>query len=244
MTKAFKTASMCDPAAAASHNLVGQRLGRKGQETREKILCAMLRLAEDPCGPAVTLTNVAREASVRLTNLYLYFPDLGDLLLAGLARVMETADDAYVGRLRRRWDDDQLQEECLAFLKAHFDFWKCHARLFHMRNALADANDLRVMEYRNVATRPLIDLLIGQMDCAPEEGSGANNFATVLVTALERMATVVTNPNFYLMAGHKAPVNNDAYVDGLLHAEAEIIVFAIRQQRQRNAGMGVAPGAP
>ena len=72
--------------AAVSHNLVGQRLGRKGQATRERILDAMLRLLADAEGPPVTLTGVAREAGIGLSNLYLYFPDIGELLLAALRK--------------------------------------------------------------------------------------------------------------------------------------------------------------
>ncbi|HMP57284.1 MAG TPA: TetR/AcrR family transcriptional regulator, partial [Novosphingobium sp.] len=93
-------------AVAVSHNLVGQRLGRKGQATRERILDAMLRLLADPEGPPVTLTGVAREAGVSLSNLYLYFPDLGELLLAALRKVTEDTDSAHVEKLRRRWPDD------------------------------------------------------------------------------------------------------------------------------------------
>ena len=77
-------------AEAVSHNQVGQKLGRKGQQTRERILSAMLELLAEVDGPPVTLTAVAKEAKVRLPNLYLYFPDMGALLLAALERVMVT----------------------------------------------------------------------------------------------------------------------------------------------------------
>ena len=72
-------------ARAVRLNLAGQRLGRKGQETRERVLSAALRLFDDAHGPPVTLTGVAREASMRLSNLYLYFPDMihGFLTMGG-----------------------------------------------------------------------------------------------------------------------------------------------------------------
>ena len=93
-------------------NLAGQRLGRKGQETRERILAAALRLLEDPENPPVTLTSVAREATIRLTNLYLYFPDITELLLAALVRGMDDADTAFMQSLRSRWPH-RLSQSCV-----------------------------------------------------------------------------------------------------------------------------------
>ena len=116
---------------------------------------------------------------------------LGALLLAALARVMDTAEDAYLARLRRYWHDETLQQSCLAFLRAHHEFWNRNARLLHMRNALADAGDLRVLRYRNDATLPLIDLLAGQI---ADGGKEQHMVATVLLTGLERVAMNVVQP--------------------------------------------------
>lgn len=221
-------------AASVSHNQVGQKLGRKGQETRERILTSMLRLLAERDGPPVTLTSVAKEAKVRLTNLYLYFPDMGELLLAALVRVMDTAEEAYLDQLRQRWPDAELYDSCLTFLQAHYDFWNRHARILHMRNALADANDLRVLQYRHYATRPLIDLLVAQMGDGPGEGRRSEYVATVLLTGLERVATVVTNPNFRLFAEHDDEALCKAHVRALLEAEAEVIALAIAHRRSRS----------
>lgn len=229
--------TVSEQVASVSHNQIGQKLGRKGQETRERILSAMLRLLDDPDGPPVTLTSVANEASIRLTNLYLYFPDIGQLLLAALGRVMDTAAASYLDRLAKRWPDEALEQSCLDFLTAHYEFWKRNARILHMRNALADANDLRVMTYRNMATAPLIDLLAAQMDCPPDEGEDGRSMqvATVLLTGLERVATVVTNPHFVLISNKKAAIDREKFVAGLIAAEAEVITNAIRHRRAMQA---------
>lgn len=224
---------------SVSHNQVGQKLGRKGQETRERILTSMLSLLAERDGPPVTLTSVAKEAKVRLTNLYLYFPDMGELLLAALVRVMDTAEEAYLEQLRQRWPDATLYDSCLTFLQAHYDFWSRHGRILHMRNALADANDLRVLRYRHYATRPLIDLLVAQMSGEQDGGQNgerrAEHVATVLLTGLERVATVVTNPNFRLFAEHNDEAICKAHVRALLEAEAEVISLAIAHRRARTA---------
>ena len=99
-----------------SHNLLGQRLGRKGRDTRERILAATERLLAGPPDTAISLSGVAREASLAMTTLYLYFGDLTELLVAVLEPIMASAEDAFVAHLRRRWPDEQLGEHCLRFL--------------------------------------------------------------------------------------------------------------------------------
>lgn len=223
---------VADSGAEVSHNLVGQRLGKKGQATRERILAAMLRLLADPDGPPVTLTLVAREAKIGLTNLYLYFPDLSELLLAALQQVMTNSEEAYIEALQRRWPDDALETACRAFLAAHFAFWKRHARLLHMRNALADASDLRVLAYRQSATQPILAMLAAQM--APEGqpvDSDCTDFATVLFTGLERTATVLTHRNYLQISGHSGTRGRAEHAERLLDAEAKIIALAVRQRR-------------
>lgn len=212
----------------ASYNVAGQRLGRKGLETRERILSAMLRLIADPEGPPVTLTNIAREASVRLTNLYLYFPDFGTLLLAALERVMESADEAFIDLLRQRWPDEELAERAAAFLHAHFCFWRRNARLLHLRNHISDEDD-RVRNYRQRTSSGVLNLLAAQMD--PDGGGSPGrglHMSTVLFTAIERTATVVTMPHLDPAVHSYADV---PHIDELLRAEARLLELAIRDCR-------------
>jgi AcrR family transcriptional regulator len=233
MTKPLRE-SLQDGPDPVRHNLVGQRLGRKGAETRERAVAAMLKLLSDPDGPPVTLTSVAREAQVGMTTLYLYFPDLGELLLAALKRVMDTADEAFMDRLDGRWPDETLGECCLEFLKAHLEFWTRHARLLHMRNSFADAYDTRVLKYRSRATMPLIEKLILQMDAQLTEPRDACfHMATVVLTGLERMATVVTNPHFRIVNLSHGVEDQDAYIAELIKAEARLVELAVRDWRAR-----------
>lgn len=230
--------------AEVSHNLVGQKLGRKGLETRERIIKAALCLLEDQSEPPITLTGVAREASVGMTTLYLYFPDLGDLVLAALMRVMDSAERAYLDRLRTYWPDRRLSECCLDFLRAHLRFWRDHARVLHMRNSFADANDIRFIEYRNQASRPLLGLLVEQMNGAPGDAV-LGHFATVLLTGFERLATVVTNANWPVTVHEFDVIDNDLYLDALLRAEAEVIALVIANKRREAAAavQGSCPAA-
>jgi AcrR family transcriptional regulator len=222
-----------DSVPPQGYNLLGQRLGRKGQETRERILVTALRLIEASSKDApVTLSSVAREASVGMTTLYLYFPNLGDLVLAVLTRVMDYADSAFVDRLRARWPDESLGAGTQGFLRAHYQFWRRHSRILHLRNSFEDAGDARFLQYRNRVSKPLIELLIVQMDGVVEPmNSPTANCATVLLTGFERLAAITTNPIFHTNLHDMGVDQIQAYIDDLLNAEAELIALAVRHHR-------------
>ncbi|WP_217429572.1 TetR/AcrR family transcriptional regulator [Sphingomonas bacterium] len=219
-----------------SHNLLGQRLGRKGLETRERILRAALCLLDKPQQDApITLSSVAREASVGMTTLYLYFPDLGDLVLAALNRVMEAADEAFLDRLRIRWPDEHLDEHCRDFLRAHYLFWHRHARILHLRNSFADAGDQRFVDYRNRVSYPLSHLLLRQTDSVSADASADNLLlATVMLTGFERLATVITTANFHASMKDQGVSDESAHIDRLLCAEARLITLGIRDARAKS----------
>src|ERR1700743_1868703 len=86
-----------------SHNLLGQRLGKKGRDTRDRILAATERLLAGPPDAPITLSAGAREASLGMTSLYLYFNDLTELLLAQLSATMSLARESYGDHLREHW---------------------------------------------------------------------------------------------------------------------------------------------
>lgn len=217
-------------------NLDGQRLGRKGMETRERILGAMLKLMAAPPGEPVTLTAVAKEASVGMTTLYLYFPDMGDLLIAALDRSMEGANEAFIDHLRTRWTDEDLAEECQEFGRAHCEFWRKNAGVLHLRNSFADSSDHRLIAYRWQVSMPVIDLLIQQMDGDPKERDDrlGRDLASVLLSGVERVAALVTHRNFYLLnSGSEEEIQSAA--QRLVQAQAKLLELAIANQRRSKA---------
>src|SRR5579871_6514030 len=71
-----------------SHNLAGQRLGRKGRDTRERIMAAAAELIDEAGEGAISMSSVARRASLGMTSLYNYFADFTEVVLALLEPVM------------------------------------------------------------------------------------------------------------------------------------------------------------
>ena len=211
-----------------SHNLQGQRLGRKGRGTRERILAATDRLLAEPPETPISLSAVAREASLGMTTLYLYFSDLTELLLAVLEPVMRSAEDRYVGHLRERWPDADLAEHCRRFVEAYHGFWEQHSRILHLRNSYADNQDPRMLEHRIETTRPLIGLLVRQMDGdADAVLSPSFGMATSLLTAIERLVTVSTDVNFPSLMTEDPKL----HIQTLLGGAARLLEIGIRDRR-------------
>lgn len=232
--------NICDPQGvgdAQSHNLLGQRLGRKGRDTRQRILAAMQRLVtgSDRSGEtALSLTAVAREASVGMTTLYLYFADMSELLLAAL-EPLNVEITALSERFDRRWPDATLDVESRAFLDAHHMFWTRHSLLLHLRNSFADRGDRRMVEARQAMSQPFMACLIRQMgDRSATDAPRSWNYAVALLTMLERMATITTEQGFSATPMHADHGNHGnhaaAFVEDTLAAQARIIALTIRDR--------------
>lgn len=220
-------------AAPLSHNLVGQRLGRKGRGTRERILAATERLLAESVGTSISLSAVAREASLGMTTLYLYFSDLTELLLAVLDPIMASAEKSYLAHLRERWPDEALDRHCLTFVESYYAFWERHTRILHLRNSLADANNMRMRQYRIDVSHPLMLLLARQMDDGQSLArSPSTGLATVMLTGIERLVTVTTDVNFTSLSVDD-PV---AHIRNLLSSQARLLELAIRDCRATARG--------
>jgi AcrR family transcriptional regulator len=213
-----------------SHNLVGQRLGRKGRDTRERILAATDRLLAGPPDTAISLSAVAREASLAMTTLYIYFNDLTELLLAVLDPVLAQAEDAYIAHLRMPWPDDSLGQHCLSFVETYREFWVRNSRILHLRNSLADSLDARMRQHRIDASWPLIELLVRQMEGDPAEiSSPASAMATVLLTSIERVITMTTDAWVLQSRKYEYPPLRTRH---LLEAEARLLELGIGEGRE------------
>lgn len=222
-----------------SHNLNGQRLGRKGRDTRDRILAAAAEIIEEGEEIPLSLSSVARRASLGMTSLYNYFADITELVLALLEPVVVTAEDAFVGMLRERWPDEELPERCERFVRAYHDFWVRHARLLHMRNSMAAARDSRMMLHRVAVTQPVIALLVQQMDGDPAvPDSPATAMGSVLMTGIERAATMRTD-------AYLAELYDDAprrLSAPYLRAATRLMQITIADMRATMAGEGRLDG--
>jgi AcrR family transcriptional regulator len=215
-------------AGEVSHNLAGQRLGRKGRDTRERIVAAAAELIDEAGEGAISMSAVARRASLGMTSLYNYFADFTELMLALLEPVMASAEDAYLARLRPRWSDAELGEGCLAFVAAYHAFWARNSRLLHMRNAISDRLDPRLMRHRIGSTQPIVDLLVRQMGGdVTRPTSHPVALATMAMIAIERSITISTDHELSSLSDWYFRQDDDRFVA----PGARLLELAIREGR-------------
>lgn len=219
-------AAVTTACAAVSHNVNGQKLGRKGRISRERILSAAIELIEE-AGQPVTLARVARRASLGMTSVYNYFGDLTELLLAVLEPVMATAEEEYLCLVRDKWPDGQLYGCCYRFVRAYHAFWVRHSRLLHLRNALADQQDARMVAHRIHSSRPIVALLVRQMGTESVGIGPDTSMATMVMIGIERSVTLVTDPELRRMVGMEPELSEDRY----LVPGARLMEFAISDAR-------------
>ena len=215
--------------ARVDTNLQGQRLGRKGRVTRERIIAAARSLLDDPDAKPLSLSAVAREAGLGMSSLYLYFKDMTELILAVLEPVVESSEETYVSLIREFWPDEELVERSQAFVHAFHGFWAEHSRLLHLRNAMADRHDPHMIENRIELARPVIRLLAQQMGAPDTRITGDEyDLASVLFTGLERVVTMATDDQ---IKKHFPPQLKPRFEGRTLIQEARVLRLAIQDQR-------------
>lgn len=213
---------------AISHNLNGQRLGRKGRDTRDRIIAAARALLEAPGSDPITLSGVARAAGLGMSSLYLYFADLPELLIAVLEPVNADAEATHIEALRTRWPDDEIYRQALDFITQFYGFWQRNSRILHLRNSLASHGDKRMTYHRIASASPVVRLIADQMDHdAQQLASPAAAMATVLYAGIERIVMVATDFEEEAQVTGNLVGNIGRY----LEAEARLLEFGIREQR-------------
>ncbi len=210
-------------------NQNGQKLGKKGQLTRERILEAARKVMADGENEALTLSAIAREAGLGMTSLYVYFADLTELLLALFEPVMADAEAMYMDQLRGHWADEILEAECLSFVTSYYRFWSKHTQLMHLRHSMAEAGSRRMVKHRVEAAQPMVGLIAAQMEHeTAEHRTPALGMATVLFMGLDRMVAVTTHQVLpHVVEGRFRP-----HVENFLKAEARLFYHGITDYRR------------
>jgi AcrR family transcriptional regulator len=213
-----------------SHNLNGQRLGRKGRDTRDRIVAVAQDIIANEDEAQITISEVARRANLRMASLYVYFADLTELGLAMLEPVMAEAETSYLELLRTPWPDSELAVRCELFVQGFYRFWQRNSGILHLRNTMADRKDSRMTDHRVNSARPVISLLVAQMGHDPNaRGSAAVGIATVLYMGFERAVNISTDRHFGDAMGERFAPDIEHY----MQAEARLFELAIADFRAK-----------
>ncbi|MBK5351189.1 TetR/AcrR family transcriptional regulator [Pseudomonas sp. TH41] len=173
-------------------NKQGQTLGRKGLETRQRLMSATRRLLYTHPLPDITAVAIAKAAGTSSASFYMYFDDVQDVLyalsldageeMAGVARLLE-----------HPWEPARYEEEALRIVESMNLVWSRHREVLRYRNLEADRGDPRFEELRMNTYIPFIERF-AQLILAVHPAMGGRKRgdayaeATVLHAAMERLA--------------------------------------------------------
>ena len=174
-------------------NKSGQVLGQKGQQTRSRLIAATKSLIEESRGLVPSAAAVARAAGISQPTFYLYLADVGEAILEVVEQIGDDLEP-LIALLDADWAAGELFDRVRAFVSAYFAYWEAHASALRVRNRLADQGDERFVTLRLKSVGRLSAAIARKLASPEVNGrvvTDRDSIAAVLVTALERTATVL-----------------------------------------------------
>lgn len=178
----------------ANMNKQGQILGRKGQETRQRLMAATRKLLASSSPVDLTAVAIAKAAGTSSASFYMYFDDVPDVLyslselagaeMAGVADLLDTP-----------WNSQAFEAKATQLIETLNDVWSRHREVLRYRNLEADRGNPRFEELRMNTYIPFIERfaqLILSLNPVTSKRRKADAYAeaTVLHAAMERLAAV------------------------------------------------------
>ena len=177
---------------APLQNLYGQKLGRKGAETRARLMKAAANLLEKRSIMELTVGDIASAAGTSSSAFYVYFDDVTEVVLA-VARTIEQITPEIKALLSEAWTAEDSMEKSLALVKAYVAFWQEHHAILRIRNLAADEGDKRFEEVRHDAVDQIHGLLQARIEAA-DNGLDPSSGASAVLVLIERVAVIVRLP--------------------------------------------------
>ncbi|RJF91711.1 TetR/AcrR family transcriptional regulator [Noviherbaspirillum saxi] len=173
-------------------NKQGQTLGRKGQETRAKLMEAARQLLDTHSPVELTAVSIAAEAGTSPASFYMYFDDTKDILFA-LSEVAGEDMAAIHAIFDQAWTSDDIEEHARKVIDALNEVWARHRQVLRFRNMEADRGDPRFEELRMNTYVPFIErfaqrILAISPPSATRKRADVYSEATILHAAMERLA--------------------------------------------------------
>lgn len=198
-------------------NKNGQQLGRKGMETRKRMMDAAQRLLATRSPFDLTALLITREAKAAPATFYVYFDDVQDVLYAMSADIASEIVDLFENdRLLR--DPARYFEDAIGFVRAFNGVWDRHSDILLYRNLEADRGNPRFNALRTQGAIPIMNALFDRIGnsyppATRPRRSAIYAEAVVFFVALERLAAAV----------HQYP-EDGLSADDLMEAQARVLV--------------------
>ena len=170
----------------------GRVLGKRAQETRQRILESTQKLLDAQSLRELRVIDIARDVGASPATFYQYFRDVEEAVLA-LAEEASLEMPAVARWLEGSWQGAAGLERARAIVSAFMALWDHHHAVLRVRNLASDEGDERFIAVRGRAMSPVLRALAKQIETSqaagrisPDEDPVAAAAATGAI--LERMA--------------------------------------------------------
>lgn len=170
-------------------NQLGQKMGRKGQITRKRIVERARELLAISSYKELNSTEVAKEAGVSVASFYTYYKDMDDLLLDCVRDVLGESEEIFTA-LDSMWTQADLEHQVAAFVERYLGYWDKYRAELRIMCVESDRGKPAFIRLRVDLSNRIIEALGAQFkQCRP---SLTNHFmlASVIYTAMERLASL------------------------------------------------------
>jgi AcrR family transcriptional regulator len=171
-------------------NKHGQSIGRKGAESRRRLLDATRDLIAVEPAHKLTASAIARAAGLASQTFYLYFKDIDEALLALSLEAGSDMADVH-DSLAADWRSAAPVAHAKRFIDAFTAYWDRHRAILTVRNYLSDSGHPDFLTVRQETAMPLIRAIADRILAAhPDDVDPKSAVArsVIIYSAIERMA--------------------------------------------------------
>ena len=179
-------------ARKARQNLYGQAMGRKGNETRRRLIRATVELLEKRSIRDVSVSDIATLAGTSSSSFYIYFADVSAAALAAAESIEQITPDIEA-LLREPWSKADAQIKAAALVEEYVSFSSQHHAILRIRNLSADEGDKRFEAVRHQAVSRIHDLLEARIAAAGNDLDPSAG-ASAILALMERISSIARLP--------------------------------------------------
>ena len=175
-----------------AQNLYGQSMGRKGTQTRERLIRATIELLEKRPLRDVVVSDIATLAGTSSSSFYIYFADVSSAALAA-AQGVEQITPEIEALLGSAWTRADAQDKAGALVESYVNLSSQHHAILRIRNLSADEGDKRFEDVRHRAVSRIHELLEARI-AAAKNGLDPSSGASAVLALMERIASIARLP--------------------------------------------------
>lgn len=180
--------------AREAYNHYGQKIGSKGERTRQLLIDTTVELLESNGLRDVSVVDVARAAKTSPATFYVYFRGVPEVVLAALETASQTSPEleALIGQ---DWLAPGAAKQAVPFVEVYTALWNRNRTIFRVRNLAAEEGDDRFYQARMTAAGPMMVALTEQVARAQAAGLTPADLspracAGTILMMLERLAAI------------------------------------------------------